>query len=249
MFGTPRVALVTGGARGIGYAVARELGTRGASVALLDLDPSQTEAAAESLRNEDLRAIACAGDVTSEQDVANCLARIGAELGDPSILVNTAGILRRTPVLEITEAEWDAVIDVSLKGTFLCSKLCLPSMIEAGWGRIVNFSSTAGKSVSTLGGVHYTAAKAAVLGLTRGIAKEVANSGVCVNAVCPGLIETEMVHETCADSDLAHYARSFPIPRLGQPREVAALVTFLCSDDAAYITGASLDINGGDLMV
>jgi 3-oxoacyl-[acyl-carrier protein] reductase len=122
-------------------------------------------------------------------------------------------------------------------------------MIEAGWGRIVNFSSTAGKSVSTLGGVHYTAAKAAVLGLTRAIAKEVASSGVCVNAVCPGLIETEMVHETCSDADLADYARSFPIPRLGQPSEVAALVTYLCSDDAAYITGASLDINGGDLMI
>jgi NAD(P)-dependent dehydrogenase (short-subunit alcohol dehydrogenase family) len=141
------------------------------------------------------------------------------------------------------------VVGVSMKGTFICSQACLPAMLDAGWGRIVNFSSTAGKSVSTLGGAHYTAAKAAVLGLTRAIAKEVASQGVCVNAVCPGLIETEMAREVCSDEMLEGYARSFPVGRLGRPAEVAALVSFLCSDDAAYITGAALDINGGDLMI
>jgi len=249
MRGTSRVAVVTGGARGIGYECARQLAAAGASIALLDIGQPEVEEAAAALAREGVRAGGFQADVTKEDTVIEAVSRIGAELGKPTILLNAAGILRRTRFLEITIAEWDAVVDVSLKGTFLCSKTCVPSMAEAGWGRIVNFSSTAGKSVSTLGGAHYTAAKAAVLGLTRAIAKEVAGSGICVNAVCPGLIETEMVHEFCSDALLEEYARSFPIPRLGQPVEVAALVTFLCSDAAAYITGSALDINGGDLMI
>jgi NAD(P)-dependent dehydrogenase (short-subunit alcohol dehydrogenase family) len=249
MSGMSRVALVTGGARGIGYECARRLGAEGATIAILDVDQPHAEEAAGSLAREGIRARGYGADVTSEEQVVEAVARVDSELGKPAILLNAAGILRRTPFLEITVAEWDAVIDVSLKGTFLCSKVCLPAMIEAGWGRIVNFSSTAGKSVSTLGGAHYTAAKAAVLGLTRAIAKEVAPAGVCVNAVCPGLIETEMVREFCTDADLERYARSFPVRRLGQPSDVAALVNFVCSHEAGYITGAALDINGGDLMI
>lgn len=249
MPGASRIVLITGGARGIGYECARRLGAEGATIALLDVNESEAKEAADRLGRESIRASAFGGDVTKEEQVLDAVTRIGADLGSPNVLLNAAGILRRTPFLEISVPEWNAVIDVSLKGTFLCSKVCLPSMMADGWGRIVNFSSTAGKSVSTLGGAHYTAAKTAVLGLTRAIAKEVATFGVCVNAVCPGLIETEMVHELCSDAALDAYARSFPIPRLGQPSEVAALVGFLCSDGAAYITGASLDINGGDLMV
>ena len=122
-------------------------------------------------------------------------------------------------------------------------------MQTAGWGRIVNFSSTAGKSVSTVGGAHYTAAKAGILGFTRHLASEVARYGITVNAVCPGLVDTEMVRSTISDSRAQAYAAGFPIARLGEPREVAELVAFLASDRAAYITGASLDINGGDLMI
>ena len=122
-------------------------------------------------------------------------------------------------------------------------------MRAAGWGRIVNFSSTAGKNVSTVGGAHYTAAKAGVLGFTRHLAKEAAPCGITVNAVCPGLIDTEMVRATISDEQTSAYAASFPIARLGAPEEVAELVAFLASDRAAYITGASLDINGGDLMI
>jgi NAD(P)-dependent dehydrogenase (short-subunit alcohol dehydrogenase family) len=122
-------------------------------------------------------------------------------------------------------------------------------MVEQGWGRIVHFSSTAGKTVSTLGGAHYTASKHGVLGLTRASAKELAPHGITVNAVCPGLIDTEMVRGIASEEERAAYAASFPIPRLGQPGEVAELVHFLASDGAAYITGAAFDITGGDLMV
>jgi NAD(P)-dependent dehydrogenase (short-subunit alcohol dehydrogenase family) len=248
MSGTPRVAVVTGGARGLGFECARRLGSDGASIALVDVGEGAKDAAGV-LSKEGIRAGAFTADVTNEDEVAEAVQRISADLGNPAILLNAAGILRRTRFLEITVAEWDAVVGVSMKGTFLCSQACLPPMLAAGWGRIVNFSSTAGKSVSTLGGAHYTAAKAAVLGLTRAVAKEVAGQGVCVNAVCPGLIETEMTREFCSDAMLEDYARSFPIGRLGRPSEVAALASFLCSDDAAYITGAAFDINGGDLMI
>jgi NAD(P)-dependent dehydrogenase (short-subunit alcohol dehydrogenase family) len=122
-------------------------------------------------------------------------------------------------------------------------------MLDQGWGRIVNVSSSAGRSVSTIGGAHYTTAKAGLLGLTRALAKEVAASGTTVNAVCPGLFETEMVLSTIDTEARDGYARSFPIGRLGEPDEVAAAIAFLCSDDASYITGAALDINGGDLMI
>ena len=147
------------------------------------------------------------------------------------------------------ENEWDLVIDVNMKGTYLFSRAVLPYMKQAGWGRIVNFASTAGKAVSTLGGPHYTAAKAGILGLTRATAKEFAPFGITVNAVCPGLVNTEMVQENVSPERLEAYLQSFPIARICEPWEVAELVAFLASDRAAYITGASLDINGGDLMI
>ena len=125
----------------------------------------------------------------------------------------------------------------------------MPALQKTGWGRIVNFSSTAGKNISTVGGAHYTAAKAGVLGFTRHLAQEVAQHNITVNAVCPGLIDTEMVRNTIDEARVKTYEQSFPISRLGKPEEVADLVAFLCSDKAAYITGASLDINGGDLMI
>jgi NAD(P)-dependent dehydrogenase (short-subunit alcohol dehydrogenase family) len=140
-------------------------------------------------------------------------------------------------------------MDVNVTAPFLLIRAVVPAMKAAGFGRIVNISSTAGKSVSTLGGAHYTASKAALLGLTRAAAKELGPYGITVNAICPGLIDTELTQENASPADLAAYARSFPIQRLGQPVEVADLICFLASGQAGYITGASLDINGGDLMV
>ena len=213
------------------------------------MNAAAAEQTAGALRADGHAAWAVPGDVASSQDVRVVVEATLDRYGSIHILINNAGVLRPTPVIDIEEAEWDLVVNVNLKGTYLCSRAVLPAMREAGWGRIVNFSSTAGKNVSTVGGAHYTAAKAGVLGFTRHLAKEAAPYGITVNAVCPGLIDTEMVRATISDEQTSAYAASFPISRLGRPEEVAELVAFLASDRAAYITGASLDINGGDLMI
>lgn len=246
---TGRVAIVTGAGQGMGRAVARALVARGATVVVNDRVAATAEAAAAELRDDGGEVTAIVADVVDRAAVRRMVEETVGRYGGVQILVNNAGILRPTKVIDIPEAEWDQVVAVNLKGTFLCSQAVLPSMRAVGWGRIVNFSSTAGKNVSTVGGAHYTAAKAGVLGFTRHLAKEVAADGITVNAVCPGLIDTEMVRATIDDARVAAYAAGFPIPRLGRPEEVAELVTFLASDRAAYITGASLDINGGDLMI
>lgn len=245
-----RTAVVTGASRGMGAAIGAVLRDRGATVVINDLGPGLEEAA-EHLRAQPGpgEVLVHAADVTDGAAVSALVDRVVAETGRVDVLVNNAGVLRPTPVIDIPEDEWDFVVGVNLKGTFLCSQAVLRPMRAAGWGRIVNLSSTAGKNVSTVGGAHYTAAKAAVLGFTRHLAKEEAPHGITVNAVCPGLIDTDMVRSTISAEKQAAYAASFPIPRLGRPDEVAELVAFLASDRAAYITGASMDINGGDLMI
>ena len=244
-----KVAIVTGAGRGMGRAVATRLAGAGAKLVVNDLDAGSAEDAAVALRQSGAEALAAPGDVTSNVAVARLVAETLGHYGAIHVLVNNAGVLRPTPVFDIEEDEWDMVVKGNLKSTYLCSRAVLPTMRDQDWGRIVNFSSSAGKNVSTVGGAHYTASKAAVLGFTRHLAKEEAPHGITVNAVCPGLIDTEMVRSTISDERATAYAESFPISRLGQPSEVAELVAFLASDRAAYITGASLDINGGDLMI
>ena len=244
-----RVAIVTGAGQGMGRAVAMRLSAEGARVVANDVNEEAAARTAKGIQEAGGEAIAVAGDVTSSGDVANIVDAALDRYGRIDILVNNAGVLRPTKVIDIEEDEWDWVIAVNLKGTYLCSRAVLPAMRKGGWGRIVNFSSTAGKSTSTVGGAHYTAAKAGVLGFTRHLARETAGYGVTVNAVCPGLIDTEMVRGTIPDEKARAYADSFPIQRMGEPSEVAELVAFLASDRAAYITGASLDINGGDLTI
>ena len=244
-----KVAIVTGAGQGMGLAVARRLASHGASIVANDIDPAAAEHAAQVLREDGADVIAAPGNVTVQDDVRRTVAAALERFNAVHILVNNAGVLRPTAVIDIEEDEWDFVVSVNLKGTYLCSRAVLPAMREGGWGRIVNFSSTAGKNVSTVGGAHYTAAKAGILGFTRHLAKEEAGYGITVNSVCPGLIDTEMVRTTIDDDRAKAYANSFPIQRLGRPDEVAELVAFLASDRAAYITGASLDINGGDLMI
>ena len=241
-----KVAVVTGGGQGMGRAVARRLVEGGAKVVVNDKNGDAAQAVADALGSG---ALAAPGDVTVKADV-DAVVRLAVDaFGSIGILVNNAGILFSTALADMEEDEWDLVIDVNMKGTYLFTRAVLPVMKQAGWGRIVNFSSTAGKAVSTLGGPHYTAAKAGILGLTRAAAKEFAPYGITVNAVCPGLVNTEMVQQNVAPERLDAYLASFPVSRICDPSEVAELVAFLASDRAAYITGASLDINGGDLMV
>ncbi len=244
-----QVAIVTGAAQGMGATIAGRLAAEGATVVLSDINAEKVALVAESINAAaGDRALAMRTDVTKEDEVAEMVETTVEHCGTVGILVNNAGILYPTRIDYVTKAEWDEVLDVNLNGSFLCSKAVLPTMKANKFGRIVNMSSSAGRSVSTLGGVHYTAAKAGVLGLTRGMAKEVAPFGITVNAVCPGLIDTEMARENCSPEQLRAYEESFPIPRLGTPEEVAQLIVFLATD-AAYITGAAIDINGGDLMM
>ena len=233
----------------MGRAVATRLAQAGASVAVIDLAPDTAADTTESIIADGGNAITIAGDVSTSAFVDSLVDRAVSEFGHISILANAAGILRRTAVIDMDEDEWDLVLNVNLKGTFLPSKAVLRSMRQSGWGRIVNFSSTAGKTTSTLGGAHYTASKHAVLGLTRHMAMEEAEHSITVIAICPGLIDTEMVQQEVDDYLLKRYIGSFPIHRLGEPSEAAELVAFLASDRAAYITGQGFDISGGDLMV
>ena len=238
-----RVAIVTGAAQGIGREIAETLARAGVNVVVSDINGEKAQSVADNIG-----ALGLKTDVTNEEDVGNMVQNTIKRYGTVDILVNNAGILRPTRIDNITKKEWELVLDVNLNGTFLCTKAVLKIMKEKRFGRIINMSSSAGRSVSTLGGAHYTAAKAAVLGFTRAVAKEVASYGITANAICPGLIDTEMVRSDCSPEKIKTYENSFPISRLGTPEEVADIVLFLVAD-ASYITGAAIDINGGDLMI
>jgi NAD(P)-dependent dehydrogenase (short-subunit alcohol dehydrogenase family) len=244
-----RAALVTGAARGLGRAAAERMLAGGASVALNVRRAEQAAALEGDLAHFGARALVLAGDVADSAAVGSLVARVLDRFGRLDILVNNAAAAYSTRFEQISEEEWRRALDVNLTAAFLCIRAALPAMKEKGYGRVVNLSSTAGKSVSTLGGAHYTASKAGLLGLTRAAAKELGPFGITVNAVCPGLIDTELTREHATPEALAAHARSFPVQRLGTPAEVADLICFLASDEAGYITGASVDINGGDLMI
>ena len=244
-----KVALVTGAGRGIGFAIAQALGQEGVWIGLNDLYPAEAEHAAGVLNAAGVRAIPVPGNVTIGRDADAMVDCVEKAFGRLDILVNNAGVLRPTRAEAIADEEWDFVVNGNLRSTFLCCRAAIPALRRAGGGSIVNMSSSAGKSVSTIGGVHYTAAKAGVLGLTRHLARELAFDQIRVNTVCPGLIDTEMVRSTIPQQKIDAYAASCPARRLGLPGEVADLVVFLASANASYITGASCDVNGGDLTI
>lgn len=233
----------------MGLATVHALVRRGATVAVFDIAPPDRGSLASMLEAtiDDVRSVRV--DVTDGDQVDDAFASLLAEQSRLDILVNAAGIAPPTAFEQITDSEWNRVLAVSVHGTFLCCRRALPAMRAGHWGRIVNFSSTAGKTISTAGGAHYTTAKHGVLGLTRHLAKDYGPDGVTVNAVCPGLIDTPMTRGLLAGGELEHVTRTFPVPRAGQAWEVAELVAFLASDRASYITGAAVDINGGDLIV
>jgi 3-oxoacyl-[acyl-carrier protein] reductase len=244
-----RVALITGASRGIGKAIAACLAKAGAKTVIADINLSSANKMRGKKGARHGNSITCAVDVTDGNSVNSMVQTTLDRFGRVDILVNNAGIMFRTRFLNISREEWEKTLQVNLTGPFLCTQAVIPAMKTHRYGRIVNVSSSAGRSVSTLGGAHYTASKAGLLGLTRATAKEVAPLGITVNAVCPGLIDTQMARLTTTEAELTAFINSFPIRRLGLPREIGDLVVFLCSEKAAYITGTSIDINGGDLMI
>ncbi|MEO7084921.1 MAG: SDR family NAD(P)-dependent oxidoreductase [Gemmatimonadaceae bacterium] len=241
-----QVVIITGAARGLGRAAADRFYERGASVAVNVRDEARALALAESLGD---RALAVAGDVSAEDMPESIVARTLARFGRVDILVNNAAFARSTRFPELTAIEWREALDVNLTAPFLLTKAVFPAMKAQRYGRIINVSSTAGRTVSTLGGAHYTASKAGLLGLTRASAKELGPFGITVNAICPGLIDTELTHENASPELLDRIVAGFPVPRLGRAVEVADLICFLASETAGYMTGTSTDISGGDLMM
>jgi len=243
---TDRVAIVTGAARGLGRAAAARLYERGASVAINVRDGARAEEVARSLGD---RALAVPGDLAASGVPEEVVNRTLEHFGRVDIIVNNAALALPTRFHDLSAEEWRLALEVNMTAPFLMIKAALPAMKRQQYGRIVNISSTAGRQVSTLGGAHYTASKTGLLGLTRAAAKELGKFGITVNAVCPGMIDTELTRENATPELLDRLAAAYPVPRLGTALEVADLICFAASEAAGYITGASLDINGGDLMM
>ena len=236
-----RVAIVTGAARGLGRAAAERLHERGASVAVNVRDASRV--------SFDDWAFVVAGDIAQPGVPEEIVNKTMQHFGRVDILINNAALAKSTRFPSLSADEWRLALEVNMTAPFLLIKAVLPIMKAQNYGRIVNVSSSAGRTVSTLGGAHYTASKAGLLGLTRAAAKELGKFGITVNAVCPGMIDTELTRENASPELLDRLAAGYPVPRLGTAREVADLICFAASEEAGYITGASLDINGGDLMM
>jgi 3-oxoacyl-[acyl-carrier protein] reductase len=244
-----RVAIVTGAGQGMGLAIAGRLLSEGASVVLADVNSDRLAGAATELAQWRTTLEPVEVDVTRVGDVTRLVASTRTRFGAVDILVNNAGILRSSAIEQIPEEEWDLVVDANLKSSFLCAQAVVPYMKARRYGKVLNMASMAGRATSTLGGAHYTAAKAGVLGLTRHLARELAPYRINVNAVSPGIVDTPMVAAALSPEQREKLAASIPFERLGAPAEIASLVAFLVSDEAAYITGASVDIHGGELII
>ena len=241
-----RVAIVTGAARGLGRAVAARLHERGASVAVNVRGESRARDVAREIGDD---VLGVSGDIAAAGIPEAIVRQTLDRFGRIDILINNAALPLTTRFEQISAEEWRHAIEVNLTAPFLLTQAVVPAMKRQQYGRIVNISSTAGRMVSTLGGAHYTSSKTGLLGLTRAAAKELGTYGITVNAVCPGMIDTELTRESASPEVLERLARSYPVPRLGTALEVADLICFAASERAGYITGASLDINGGDLMM
>jgi len=246
-----RACIVTGAgsARGIGRAVALAMVAQGAALTLCDVDAESVKQLADHIANIGGRVIHLKADVTSEVDVAKVVQATIDQWGKVDILVNNAGITQPVKVLDTSVADWDRVVNVNLKGTFICSKAVLPNMIKNGYGRIVNLSSVSAKrGGGVFGGAHYSAAKAGVLGFAKALAREVSHYGITVNSVTPGLIATDIRGGLESPEEQKRMSADIPCRRMGTPEEVAASICFLASEEAAYITGEEIDINGGSHM-
>lgn len=236
------VAIVTGGAKGIGFGIARALGRAGRRVALFDVDGASLDAAVSTLADDGIEARGYQVDVTASASVNEAVGEVAEGFGPIGVLVNNAGIVRDKRITRMSDEDWEAVIDVNLKSQFLCCRAVLPHMAEAGFGRIVNISSRA-----WLGGVgqaNYAAAKGGVVSLTRSLALEWASAGITVNAVAPGIVDTPLFRNF-DDGLQEKLKRSVPVQRIGTPEDIAHAVVFFAQREASYITGQTLYVCGG----
>jgi 3-oxoacyl-[acyl-carrier protein] reductase len=244
-----RTAIVTGAARGIGAAVAKRLAADGHSVAVIDLDESSCAATVDAITAAGGKALAVGADVSDEQAVAGAVERVVAELGGPTILVNNAGIIRDNMLFKMSVADWDAVMNVHLRGAFLMARATQQYMVEAKFGRIVNLSSTS--ALGNRGQANYSAAKAGMQGFTKTLAIELGKFGVTANAIAPGFIETEMTAETAKRvgvdyEDFKKFsAQQIPVARVGQPEDIAATASFLTSEESGFVSGQVIYVAGG----
>lgn len=243
---TDRTAIITGGASGIGEAIARRLAADGNMVAIFDLDGDAAESVAASIADRGGKAVGLQVDVTDRSALETAVEDVRARLARPTVLVNNAGMSVPSPFLDITADAWQRSLAVNLTAVFDCCQLVLPDMIDEGWGRIVNISSSSVHSGSP-GLSPYVSAKSGVVGLTKSLALEFGKLGITVNTIPPGFIDTPMLRNTVAKGfvDLDLQTAKTPVGRIGRPEDIAATCAFLVSDEAGYITGQMIGVNGG----
>lgn len=239
-----KVALVTGASRGIGREVALGLSRQGVNVAITyNSNSSKAEEVLEELRKNGVKAIAIKGDSSLEEDVLNIVKRVEEELGTIDILVNNAGITKDNLLIRMKSEDWDDVLNVNLKGVFLCTKAVVRSMMKKKYGKIINISSVVGVT-GNAGQGNYSASKAGVIGFTKSMAKELGSRGIRVNAVAPGFIKTDMT-DVLKDEIKEELLKGIPLGELGTPKDISDVVNFLASTESDYITGQVIHVNGG----
>jgi NAD(P)-dependent dehydrogenase (short-subunit alcohol dehydrogenase family) len=243
-----RVAIVTGGGSGIGLAIAERLASDGNDVAVFDLDGATAKAAADKIVASGRSALGLTVDVTDRARIDAAVVEVREQLGRPTILVNSAGLDGFDPFLKITAEKWNRIIAVNLTGTFDCCQAVVPDMIAEQWGRIVNISSSSAQSGQPIM-THYVASKAGVIGFTKALALELGPKGITVNTIPPGFIDTPMLRGSekkgLLGEGVEHHASLTPVRRVGRPEDIAAACSFLVRDEASYITGQVIGVNGG----
>jgi 3-oxoacyl-[acyl-carrier protein] reductase len=244
-----RVAIVTGAARGIGAALAHRLAADGLSVGVVDLDEQGSRRTAKEIIENGGRAIPIGADVADERAARDAVQQTAAELGPVTVLINSAGIIRDNLIFKMSTSDWDSVIDVHLRGAFLMTRAAQTHMTQAKWGRIVNISSTS--ALGNRGQANYATAKAGLIGFTKTLALELGKFGVTANAIAPGFVETDMTMASAARQGLDYedwkltVARDIPLGRIGTPEDIAAVASFLCREEAGYVSGQVIFVNGG----